>query len=172
MKVDAVSSLTGSSVPKEQQFTDREKRDELAKEVNRRKVDYPGQVRQGRIRQEQADRSKAIMYAIWLDYVAKTTRSPTDHDAVIDDGATSERQPLNAMAHAGDGDGALREVAQPKVIGVDAGVGDDMTTHHVIAGGGDGEIGRPVRPTAESIPDPIVVDGTTASAPSADSSSE
>jgi hypothetical protein len=132
MKVDAVSTLGGAPAQAAPpQFTDKEKRDELASEVNRRKVDYPGQVRQGRMRQEQADRHKAIMHAIWQDYVAKVA-SP---------------QPTNEMAHAGDGDGAKAE--HVRTIGVDHGAGDDMTSHHVIAGGGDGEIGRPVRPTID-----------------------
>jgi hypothetical protein len=149
MKIDAVSTMTGA--PAQQaapEFTDKEKRDELANEVNRRKRDYPSQVRQGRMTFEQSERSKAIMYAIWQDYVAKLTQ-PADHSVADDD----NRQPLNAMAHAGDGDGAKREATH--VFGVDHGAGDDMTTtHQVVAGGGDGEIGRPVRPVIEDVSTP------------------
>lgn len=150
MKIDPVSTLTGA--PTQQAapvFTDKEKRDELANEVNRRKRDYPSQVRQGRMSFEQSERSKAIMYAIWQDYVAKLTQ-PADHSVADDDNRQPLRQPLNAMAHAGDGDGAHREAT--RVLGVDHGAGDDMTTtHQVVAGGGDGEIGRPVRPVIGEI---------------------
>lgn len=119
MKVDAISSVVGGDIQSQKppQFSDRDKRDEVAREVNLRKSVYPGQVRQGRMRHEEAERRKAIMYAIWLDYCAKVN------------GDTSEPQAALDLAPE-----------QPTTIGVDPGAGDDRTSHHVIAGGGDGEI--------------------------------
>lgn len=127
MNVDAISTLGGDNT-KPPQFTAREKRDEVAREVNFRKSVYPGQVRQGRLTQAQADRQRAIMYAIWQDYCAIVNGDasepqsrldltpPADHSVARDD----NRRPLNAMAHAGDGESAAREAGVDPIV-VDAG---------------------------------------------------
>lgn len=106
MKVDAVSSLTGGDMQSRPppQFTDREKRDELAREVNLRKSVYPGMVRQGRLTHQQAERQKAIMYAIWLDYCARVNADETQPQTALD---------LSA--------------SKPEVIGVDLSAGDDRS---------------------------------------------
>lgn len=144
MKVDPISEVMSLVSEPPQRFTNREKRDELAREVNLRKVVYPGQVRQGRMTQQQADRQRAIMQSIWEEF----------RDRVLAE--EGKIQPQLDLSQPAGGDAPIR----PQLFGIDPGAGDDQTTVHVghtivddvpreqpidesrrvVAGGGDGEV--------------------------------
>lgn len=81
MKIEPISMQGGTAAPTTAappSFSNREKRDELAREINLRKTVYPGLIRAGRLRQEQADRQRAIMQAIWADYAVKVNSDEPD----------------------------------------------------------------------------------------------
>jgi hypothetical protein len=70
MKVEPVG-LQQQPAQGGQQFTNEQKRDELAREINIRKTVYPGVIRSGRLTHEQAERQTAILTAIWQEYVER-----------------------------------------------------------------------------------------------------
>lgn len=138
MKVDAVSAAPAAAAQSTSSFSNAEKRDELAREIHLRKVSYPGMVRQGRLRSEQADRHLAIMHAIWNDYVAKADedkkaakQEPQKNDDQFDREAEhqreldreKEREAMRSSQRVAANSQKQRDQLQP-----------------VRAGGGDGEV--------------------------------
>lgn len=84
--------------PKQQQdaaatFTNDQKRDELAREVNMRKALYPSLIRQGKISQQQADRQLAIISEIWTEYAQKASDDQKQREPELPLGSPTESTP-------------------------------------------------------------------------------
>lgn len=90
MKVDpiGISSPTQTEAMPEKKFTAKDKRDELAREINLRKSFYPSQVRTGRMTQDKADRQIAILYEIWLEYAEKAKSEEAQQTLPIEEPST------------------------------------------------------------------------------------
>ncbi len=79
MNIETMNTDTVAGPVSEQsnatEFTDRQKRDELAREINLRKAVYPGMVRARRMTHEESEQRQAILTAIWQDYSAKVVHA-------------------------------------------------------------------------------------------------
>jgi hypothetical protein len=106
MKVDPISSRDfqpqqQGNQQQVQQFTNEQKRNELAREINLRNTVYPGMVRSGRLTQENADRQLAILRSIWEEYGVKAQEDK------------ERTQPALQFGERAQGGGEQMQPAQP-----------------------------------------------------------
>lgn len=118
MKVDPISTQdlkTADQVAP--QFTNEQKRDELAREINLRQVVYPGQIRAGKLTQERADRQLGILSSIWAEFRDRATadRAKIQPSLALDESAPQEQHGSQPQPNA---DGAANpeqeESVEPK----------------------------------------------------------